>query len=73
MKIKLTQDHIDLLKMGNVTCFANGNTYYYLPFWFKIDSNGEVETYIEALPEELTEKLKRNREHLKLTEIYGNN
>lgn len=62
--IELTQDQKDLIYMGSHIRFhEEGESYYYLPYWFKenIDGNFEMFTF-EHLPEGLVNKLKELRD-----------
>lgn len=63
-KIKLSDDTISLLNQGSILREADGETYYFLPFWFKkIGDTNEFEmNSLGKLPKKLKELIisKRN-------------
>ena len=62
-KIKLTGKQAELIHTGS-RAMVNGNSYYFLPFWFKeIDKKNVFELhYLDHLPDELKEVIKKSRE-----------
>ena len=75
-KIKLTKEQFELLQTGTAVVLPNGDSYYYLPFWFKkcvgdlpehpaFDYNTIFETYtFDNLPKELKDVIDAERSGL---------
>ena len=63
MKIKLTKSQIKLLtNFSSIIFDASLNKYYFMPYWFKILENGEIEIYhLNNLPQDIKEKIKERR------------
>ena len=64
MEIKFTKESALLInQIGNVTNFANGDTYIHVPYWFKKTDQEDVHEVLtfENLPDELLETLDDNR------------
>lgn len=57
MKVTLTKEQEDLLKMGTVI-----GDYHYLPFWFKKGEEWEV-FGLDYIPNELKEIIERKRNY----------
>ena len=65
MKVKFSKEQVDLFNnIGTIVNTAEGNTYGYLPFWFKeTDEKGVYELFtFEQLPNELIETIKSMRD-----------
>lgn len=68
MQVKLTEEQLQLLKTGNVIYTSEKNTYFYLPYWYVKDEEGNIEQInFEQLPEKVTQYLQTERKY------YGNN
>lgn len=64
VKKNLTKEQKELLDMGTKIILSNGDTYRYLPFWFK-ETEGDVFQEIinfEKLPKDLIDELNKIRE-----------
>jgi len=64
MKVKFPKEQTDLFnQIGTIVTTANGNTYQYLPFWFKKTEQEDVYELLtfENLPDELIETIKDMR------------
>lgn len=63
VKINLTEEQKKLLNHNAKTVRVNGNTYYYLPFWFKDNKDGTFNMYHleEKLPTELVSVINGER------------
>jgi len=65
MKVKFPKEQIDLFnQIGTIVNTANGNTYRYLPFWFKETEQEDVYELLtfEKLSDELIETIKDMRD-----------
>lgn len=65
MRVKFPKEQTDLFnQIGTIVNTANGNTYRYLPFWFKETDQENVYELLtfEKLPDELIETIKDMRE-----------
>lgn len=66
MKVIVSLEQQELLSSGNKIIDKHGNTWYYLPYWFKKPKNGHIEHFelfsSDGLPEEFREQLKKLRE-----------
>jgi hypothetical protein len=62
-KINLSEDTISLLNQGSVLKEAGGETYYFLPFWFKrIGNTNEFEmNALGKLPKKLQDLITSKR------------
>ena len=63
VQIKLTNKQVELIQTGS-HAMVNGNSYYFLPFWFKqTDKKNVFELhYLDHLPDELKKVIKKSRE-----------
>lgn len=64
MKVNLSQEQQDLFKnFGSVVNTAEGNTYRYLPFWYKETDVKDVFEIIslEKVPDDLKDAIKDTR------------
>lgn len=59
MKIILTEEQKQLLSCGNITYISElESTFYYLPFWFKKDSeNNWEQVKFDNLPQYIKDKV----------------
>ena len=75
MKVKFPKEQIDLFnQIGTIVNTANGNTYRYLPFWFKETEQEDVYELLtfEKLSDELIETIKDMRDsNFKDVKIYA--
>lgn len=63
MKIKLTEEQLELLDLGTFVITPSGNEYRFLPFWFKKESDGTYsQMSFEKLPEDLKETVRKMRD-----------
>ena len=63
MKVKLSKSQRKLLKKGSCLITGKGDTFYYLPYWYKKTNEKGVyeEITYDHLPNELSELLKQLR------------
>jgi len=63
VQIKLTNKQVELIHTGS-HAMVNGNSYYFLPFWFKQTGKNNVFElhYLDHLPDELKEVISKSRE-----------
>lgn len=64
MKIELTNQQVQLLEMGTKINTKDGNTYYFLPYWYKkVDNNGMFEELNwDKLPEGVKKYIENQKE-----------
>jgi hypothetical protein len=62
-EIKLTNKQAELIHTGS-HAMVNGNSYYFLPFWFKQTGKENVFElhYLDHLPDELKEVISKSHE-----------
>ena len=62
-QMKLTNKQAELIKTGS-HAMTNGNSYYFLPFWFKETNKKNVFElcYLDHLPDELKHIIRWSRE-----------
>jgi hypothetical protein len=60
IKVKFSKEQIDLLNTGTIVTTASGETYRYLPYWFReTNEEGVYELFtFEKLTDELIETIK---------------
>lgn len=59
MKLKFTAEEANFLKYQSSNIVTNGNSYHYLPFWYKENKDGTFTPYsTENLPNELQTAIK---------------
>jgi len=61
MKYKLKKEHSEFLKVfASKIKIDNGETWYYMPFWWKQKNNDVYEVFdFDSLPEYLKENIKK--------------
>lgn len=58
MKIKLTEEQVNLLKRGTIVTVKSGTEYFYLPYWYKKEGDFYEEMSFDYIPKELSEHIK---------------
>lgn len=63
MKLKLTEEQISLLEIGNKLQHTEDEYLYFLPIWFKIQNNSNIAKlyHLDKIPDEIKKTIEKFR------------